>query len=188
MKLSLRKANALQLVIQEQINEQFTGTVTLSKYDDINKTFDAAAEVLNETIGKKFALIEVLYSIRKKVGRASAEHGIADLLTGLAETEKLILFHKQLAATTQFALPLPQIKAIFKDLEEQNKTATSYARKDALTTGLLTKEAVATYKTTINTLRKQKQTLSDKLLHLNVSTEIELGASEVDVLKKYDIL
>jgi hypothetical protein len=75
-----------------------------------------------------------------------------------------------------------------KDLEEQGKTAASYARKDAVTVGLLSKETVATYKSTINTLRKQKQAISDKLLHLNVSTEIELGASETDVLNKYEIL
>jgi hypothetical protein len=188
MKLSLRKANALQLLIQEQINEPFAGTVTLSKYDETGQTFEAAAKVLDETITRKFELIEVLYSIRKKVGKASSEHGVAALLTDLAETEKLILFHKQLASTTQFAIPVPQIKVILKDLEEQAKTANSYARKDAVTVGLLSKETVATYKNTINTLRKQKQAISDKLLHLNVSTEIELGAKETDVLNKYEIL
>ena len=187
MKLSLRKANALQLLIQEQINEPFIGTVTITKYDNIDSTFDAAESVLTETIGKKFSLIEVLYSLRKKVGAASASAGIADLLTDLASNAKQTAFFKQLASTTQFALPKTQIVAIFKDLAEQAQTA-SYARKDAVTVSLLNKETVDAYKSALTKLRKEKQVISDKLLHLNVSTEIELDETEQDVLNKYEIL
>ena len=189
MKLSLRKANALQLLINEQINEPFVGTVTISKYDDVEETLNAAEKVLSDTISRKFDLIEVLYTIRKKVGKASADSGIAELLAELAETEKLSAFYKQLAATTQFAVPASHIKTVLKDLEAQSGTASSYSRpQNAVAVGLLTKEEVMTYKTTINLLRKMKQVISDKLLHLNVSTEIELGTKETDVLNKYEIL
>ena len=186
MKISLRKANALQGLINEQIAEKFDATVTVSKYDDVEKAIEAANLNLSNTIVKKEHLITVLFSLRKKVGQASAQAGIADLLTELALNEKLTAFGKQLAATSAFALPVTQIKQILKDASEQKD---AYGRtKDAVTTNLLTKQAVDRYKSSVSTLRKQKQALSDKLLHLNVSTEITLDETEVSVLKAYDII
>jgi hypothetical protein len=186
MKVSLRKANALQLLINEQINEGFVGTTTISKYDVVSDALQIADEKLAQTIAKKFSLIEVLYSLRTKVGEASASAGIAKLLTELALNEKTSAFLKQLASTTAFALDAKTISAIIADAVAQKD---SYGRsKDAVTVSLLTKETVEKYKSDINKLRKAKQSISDKLLHLNVSTEIELDEKEVSVLKKYEIL
>ena len=186
MKISLRKANALQGIINEQIAEKFEGTVTISKYDDVETAIDSGTVALSATIEKKFSLIETLFSIRKKVGQASAEVGISDLLTDLAENEKTVSFLKQLASTTVFALPVKQVETILADVVSQKD---AYGRsKDAVTMNLLTKTQVEEFKADVSTYRKAKQALSDKLLHLNVSTEIELDETETDVLKKYDIL
>jgi hypothetical protein len=186
MKVSLRKANAIQGLINEQIAEKFDATLTISKYDNVADVIEAGTSNLISTISKKFNLIEVLFSLRKKVGQASADVGISDRLTDLAENEKLTAFYKQLASTTAFALPVTQVKQILKDVSEQKD---AYGRtKDAVTMNLLTKDSVDIYKSSVSTLRKQKQALSDQLLHLNVSTEIELDEKEVDVLKKYDII
>lgn len=186
MKISLRKANALQGLINEQIAEKFDGTVTISKYDTVETAIETGTLNLTATIEKKFDLISTLFSLRKKVGEASAIAGIAALLTDLAENEKQSAFFKQLASTTAFALPTAQVKQILADLANQKD---AYGRtKDAVTMNLLTKTEVESYKASVSTLRKQKQVLSDKLLHLNVSTEIELDEKEVSVLKKYDIL
>jgi hypothetical protein len=53
---------------------------------------------------------------------------------------------------------------------------------------LLTKEFVETHRKSAVDIRKEKQKLSDMLLHLNVSTEIELSPFEETVLTKYDII
>jgi hypothetical protein len=186
MKISLRKANALQTTIQEAINEPFVGNVMISKYDNVDTVYNTASKVLEDTIEKKFCLIDVLYSIRKKVGEASASCGVAELLTNLANNEKTAAFAKQLAATPYPTIVKEQISKILTDLAEQKD---SYGRiKDALNMSLLSKETIDSYKSTVNVLRRQKQTISDKLLNLNVSTEIELDENEITVLKKYDIL
>lgn len=186
MKISLRKANALQGLINEQIAEKFDGTVTISKYDTVETVIENGTVNLTATINKKFDLIGILFSIRKKVGTASSTAGISGLLTDLAENEKRSAFLKQLASTSAFALPVAQVKQILADITTQKD---AYGRaKDAVTMNLLSKEEVDSYKAFVSTLRKQKQVLSDKLLHLNVSTEIELDEKEVSVLKKYDIL
>lgn len=186
MKISLRKANALQGLINEQIAEKFDGNVTITKYDDVEMSINVGLAALESIITKKFDLIGVLFSLRKKVGKASSDAGIADLLTDLAENEKLSAFFKQLASTTQFSLPAVQVKQILADVVNQKD---AYGRsKDAITMSLLSKSSVEAYKVSISALRKAKQHFSDKLLHLNVSTEIELDEKEVTVLKKYDIL
>ncbi len=186
MKISLRKANALQGLINEQIAEKFDGAVTISKYDNVETAIENGTAALSATIEKKFNLIETLFSIRKKVGQASAESGVASLLTDLAENEKTVSFLKQLASTTVFALPVKQVETILADVVSQKD---AYGRsKDAVTMNLLTKDQVEGFKSELSTLRKYKQAFSDKLLHLNVSTEIELDEKETNVLKKYDIL
>lgn len=186
MKLSLRKANALQVLIQEGIDERFVGIATINKFEDPSSVIEAAGKELILTIGKKFDLIDVLFSIRKKVGKAGADAGIADLLTDLALNEKQSAFFKQLASTTQFAVPVEQVQSALEELRKD--TTQSGYRRESISVGLLNKETVDKYKSAINKLRKQKQDISDKLLHLNVSTEIELDATEVQVLKQYEIL
>lgn len=186
MKISLRKANALQALINEQINEGFLGTVTITKYDNLSDKVDEANKSLADTITKKFELIQVLYRMRRKVGAASSAAGVNDLLTELAENEKVTAFLKQIASTTMYAMTKEQLTTIFADIATQKDT---YGRtKDAVTATILTKDEVESYKAQISKVRKAKQSISDKLLHLNVSTEIELGETEVSVLKKYDIL
>lgn len=188
MKLSLRKANALQLLIKEQIGEQFVGEVAVGKYDDPVKVIEEATDKITATITKKFDLINVLYSIRQKVGQASAESGVSKWVTELALVEAQTKFLKQLAQTKNFAPDVEQVEKQLADLREQSKGERSYYAKDNVVVALLDKVTVEGYIKTVNLLRKSKQTISDQLLHLNVSTEIELDEKEVSLLKKYEIL
>lgn len=187
MKISLRKANALQLFILEQINEPFVGSVTVNKFDNPIEVIGNAGGELIHKIGVKFNLIQVLFSLRKKVGAKSAEVGIADLLTDLAENEKKAAFFRQLASSKPTA-KTEVILAAVEDLKKEVPTASYYSRKESVEVSLLAKDAIESYAKSVVTLRKEKQALSDKLLHLNVSSEIELSKEEVAVLTNYNIL
>lgn len=187
MKLSLRKANTLQLLINEQINEPFIGSVTIGKFDDPDNLVGPAQNKLQEIIVKKFDLTDVYYTIRKKVAQKSTEVGIADLLTDLARNQKNAQAFKQLASTREF-LPKPDVLQKALDEIRKEQPTNSYQRRDALIIGLFTKEVVETYAKTLKILQKEKQKISDKLLHLNVSSEIELDEKEVAVLNKYELL
>jgi hypothetical protein len=189
MKLSLRKANALQGVIAEQLGEQTVGEVSVGKYDVPDVVIAEATDKLTETLAKKFDLIDVYYSIRQKVGAASAAAGIADLLTDLAKVERQTAFLKQLASTRTFAPKIEAVEKALADLREKKADGTSYYRvAESVNVSLLSKEQVEGYAKAINGARKEKNKISDKLLHLNVSTEIELDEKEVSILNKYEIL
>ncbi len=186
MKVSLRKANAVQLLINEKLAVATVAVATISKYDKVAEALVEAQTKLYGGIAEKFDLIGLLFSIREKVAHAGMTAGIAKLLTALARNEKETAFVKQLEISSPLKFTPSQISEIIADLATQKD---SYGRtKDAVTVGLLPQSAIDDYKTTIGTLRKEKTTISDKLLHLNVSTEIELDEKEVAVLKKYDIL
>lgn len=190
MKITLRKANALQLVVQEQLNEKIEGELVVGKFDNAEELITEATEKLTANIEKKFDLLETLFSIRKKIAVTNAESGINALLTDLAGNERHVAFLKQLTSTKVFT-PKPEV--LEKALEDLRKdapaTATSYYReKTSISVSLLDKETVESYSKSLTTLRKEKQTISDKLLHLNLASNIELDEKEVTVLTKYDIL
>ena len=186
MNISLRKANAVQLLINEKLSEAVVGTVTITKYDEVESSVKTAEIKLVNDIQTKRSLLAVLYSIRKKVAKSSMEVGIADLLTDLAAIEKEAAFAKQLQGMPVNKFDNEQIKNILADIVTQKD---SYGRsKDAVTVGLFSEPANLALKDEINTLRKKKTDISDKLLHLNVSTEIQLDEKESSVLKEYEIL
>jgi len=185
MKISLRKANALQLLINEQINSPFVETVTVGKFDNPVEVVDQASDILLETVEQKFDLITVLYAIRGKVAAAGQVAGVADLLTTQALLSKREAFLRQLASTTSFAVTKEALDAQLADIKAAD--ATGYRAK-TFTVGLLKKETVEAFKKNIVTIRRQKQKVSDQLLNLNVKTEIELSDEEVSFLNKYEIL
>ena len=186
MKISLRKANAVQLLINEKLSEPVSGNVTITKYDVVEPTIDEATKKLVTDIETKRQLIYVLYSLRKKVANVSMTVGIADLLTALARNEKEASFAKQLQAFPVNKFDKDKITAILADIVTQKD---AYGRsKDAVTVGLFDEPSHEALKDIVTDLRKEKTQISDKLLHLNVSTEIELDEKEYNVLKEYDIL
>jgi hypothetical protein len=186
MKISLRKANAVQLLINEKLSEPVSGNVTITKYDAVKPTVKEATQKLFKDIETKRQLIYVLYSLRKKVANVSMTVGIADLLTDLARNEKEASFAKQLQVLPVNKFDNDKVTEILADIITQKD---AYGRsKDAVTVGLFDEPSNEALKDVVTTLRKEKTQISDKLLHLNVSTEIELDEKEYTVLKEYAIL
>lgn len=186
MKVSLRKANALQQLVQSELNDSISAVATIGRFDNPEAVVNEAALKLIAAVDKKILLTDVLYSIRKKVSAAGATSGVSDLLADLAANEKRSQFIRELAKVTQFAQDKETVLAALEQLKTEKDAYGRY--NNSFNVGLLTKETVDKYKSTVNTLRREKQTISDKLLHLNVATEIELDESEVAVLTKYEIL
>lgn len=190
MKLTLRKANALQL----QINEQLSATnvpvsVSVGKYDDPVQSVLAAASLHNAALNKKKELLSVLYSIRTKAAHVSQEAGVGDILSEIAHIDKLSEILKPLATTTQFAPSEEILRLAHEDLKKDQPAANSYsARRDAFTTGIIPVGWVLAYVSEAKELRLRKQKLSDKLLELNIQNEIELTSDEEETLRKYDVI
>lgn len=189
MKLTLRKANALQLLINEQIASTSISTqVSISKYDDPVLAVIHAGEIFLASLAMTRALLEVLYSIRKKVADASHRAGISTILSEVAHIDKLTGVLEPLASLSSFAPTEGVLREAHADLKKEVPLNSYGSRRDALQTGAIPQAWIPVYVKEVSDLRKKKQSLSDKLLELNIKNEIELSEAEEETLKKYDLI
>ena len=63
-----------------------------------------------------------------------------------------------------------------------------YGYSDTVSTGVLTADQIESIKGDIRELKKQKQSINDKVLELNVRTEIELDDGVVEILTKEQLV
>ena len=189
MKLTLRKANALQLLINEQIASTSIQTqVSVGKYDNPTAAVIHAGEIFLLTLEKTRSLLAVLYSIREKVAKSSHSAGVSAILSEVAHIDKLSAVLKPLANLSSFAPTEEVLLAAHADLKK-DVPQTSYSQpKNSFTTGAIPPNWLPGYVKEVSDLRKRKQSLSDKLLELNITHEIELSSAEEETLKKYDLI
>lgn len=183
MKLTLRRANALQNAIQEH-----TKTVEVNTSVSLNEFQVPATELVNarNTLvandARRNSLTRALYTIRAQVGRANADSGVADLLTQAAYIDKRL---GQLKGLTEgkVAEEISVVEGKLKKISEQETKSRIYGYGDTVDTGVLTSEQIEAFKAEIRALKKEKQSINDRVLELNVRTEIELDTDTVSLLQ-----
>lgn len=190
MKITLRKADAIQKLINEKINESPLATkVTINRFDVPSEKFDQAVAKFKKVYAQKVVLLEVLYVIRKKVATAGAKAGIADLLAERALLDKSVLLLKPLADMEEFAPSVGTLALQHEDLVEEKSGKSEYrGRRESFEVSIVDRNEVSTWTQMISESRKAKQALSDRLLDLNVRTEIELEPDVEQVLHKHGII
>ena len=189
MKLTLRKVNALQLLINENIAATSLQTqVSVGKYDDPLAAVVNAAGIFQAALDKTKSLLSVLYSIRQKVADASHEAGVSAILSEVAHIDKLTAVLKPLASVNSFAPTEQVLLAAHADLQKDQPQNSYSQARNAFTTGAVPQGWIPAFLKEVSDLRKRKQSLSDKLLELNIRHEIELSNEEETVLKKYDLI
>jgi hypothetical protein len=186
MKITLRKASALQTAIQEAVkNIEVTVKVDLNEFEDAQVALATANAKVIQADQRRTTLTKVLYRIRAQVGTSNVESGIAGKLTEAAYIDKRL---SQLTAllgteTAQDSMAVIQGKLDkIKNDKGENSRRSIYGYNDTVSTGVLTQEQVAVFKAEQLVLKKEKQKLNDEILELNVRTEIELSADAVEVL------
>jgi ATP/maltotriose-dependent transcriptional regulator MalT len=186
MKITLRKASALQTAIQEAVkNIEVTVKVELNEFEDAQVALATANAKVIQADQRRTTLTKVLYRIRAQVGTSNVESGIAGKLTEAAYIDKRL---SQLTAilgteTAQDSMAVIQGKLDkIKNDKGENSRRSIYGYSDTVSTGVLTQEQVAVFKAEHLVLKKEKQKLNDEILELNVRTEIELSADAVEVL------
>ena len=186
MNITLRKANAVQISINEMIKGlAFDTSVRINEFEDHNEQINAVRDVFDTHLATRTKLVGALYEIRKAVAVANADNGINNMLAEVAMLEKEIQFNNTFA-TQQPRLSDAVITgkiAKIKDAKEDR-----YYGRDDVTTTVFTKAEVEEYKRTVADLKRQKQKLQDTLLELNVQTEIQLDEETARFLERADIL
>lgn len=182
MKISLRKANAIQTSINDAVRAlSFETTVRINEFENPEQKISEARAEFNRNLDRKIDLDLVLYSIRKSVGAANHTSGIDGRLADVARIEKQIQlltgFSKERVRESASVISgkLEKIKA--------RKEDSFYGREAEIATSIFDRADVTKFKESLSALRKEKQRIQDEILELNVRTEITLSDDEVAILK-----
>ena len=189
MKISLRKANALQMAVNESIkNLEFNQNIILNEFQDPAKELAVASKKFADNINRRFALFHALYDIRKSVSNANTDKGISETLADIAHLEKDIVFFGNFSKTP-VSIDLAVINGKLEKMRNRADTAdTYYHDQQGVNTSIFTHGELAGFATIVKTAKKQKQKLQDELLELNIRTEVELSETVVSTLTAEGIL
>lgn len=189
MKITLRKANALQ----QNINEALRGIkietqITVSEFEDVEAKLDQARQELFTDILRTLDLNYALYAIRGLVGDANATE-IDGLLTRIAHTDKTIQFNNYLlGGLKQTSLDVLKGKLDKIRAMPEDSARSIYSSRNEVSTGLFTEGDLKGFKSAVLSTKKDKQKLQDKVLELNIKTEIELPEDVVTILTKEGLI
>lgn len=187
MKLTLRKANAVQAEINQAIKALDLPTVVeLNEFEDVGEQIRLVRDRFRMNNETRDHLINALYDIRRKVSEANASAGINDLLADVARIEKDISYCTMLAnkgAQTSLRVLDGRLKKAAEETGERRMFG-----YDTVTTSIFTEEEVEYHRKNAARCKRRKQKLQDRLLELNVQTEIELDEETARFLEKADIL
>lgn len=186
MQVSLRKANALQIAINEVLKGlEFKAEIAINEFQKPEATIEAASKTFFANVDRRGALLRSLYEIRKSTATANAANGIDNHLADLALLEKDFAFFSG-QAKTQPRLDKEVIHG--KIVKIATRTEDSYYAKAEVETSIFTTEDIKTLNRLAVTAKKAKQKLQDELLELNVRTTITLSDETVATLTAEDIL
>lgn len=182
MKLTLRKASALQNSINDAIKQiEIKSEISLTEFHSPETEISRAITEVKTNIARRDALTAALYSIRQLVSVANDQGGINGLLTSAAEVEKQIQFYSGLASK-EVRVSEEVLGGKLRKLAE-SKDNRMYGYQDTVVTSVFSAQDIADFKKTVNHLKKRKQTIQDQILEANVRNEITLNADTVATLQ-----
>ena len=189
MKISLRKANAFQVAINEVLKGlEFRTDIGINEFQDPDKEIDAALAKFNANVNRRWNLISALYDIRTRVAAENADpiNNINGMLADLARLEKDIVFFSQCAKAATLRTDLRVMQGKLAKLAA--RVEDSYYAKAEVETSIFTEGDLEIIRNNLSDAKKNKQALQDRLLEVNVRSTIELATSTVEVLRAEDIL
>jgi hypothetical protein len=188
MKITLRKANALQNSINDALKHIDVKTkVSLNEFQDPEGMISVSAAEAKKNLDRKVALTNAVYDIRSAVGYVNHTSAVDEKLTEVARIEKQIQLYSGLLGVEVREAPVVIAGKLEKlrNVEAKNRI---YGYGDTVDTGVLTAEDLAGFKAVVANLKKQKQTLQDAILELNVRNEVILKQTTADTLAQENLL
>ena len=191
IKINLRKANAIQGELNKSLHGVKVNTNTkLNEFEDVGTRLTDTNNTAMAADARRSDLLMALYSIRTQVGVANASSGIVAKLTHAAFIDKRLVQLEPMAQDSCVMLKPEVINGKLDKIRNRKEESSRsiYGREDEVETGVMTQEQVDNVRKVMSELRKQKQTLNDEILELNVRTEIELTPEVEAVLVKEGIV
>jgi hypothetical protein len=190
MKINLRKSVALQQEIQavlRNISLSSLGMVKLNEHESVSLQMDTALDSFYEGVNKKKQLTECLYLIRADVAVANAFYGVGELLTRIAYIDAQTK-DSQDSLSAGLKMSDSLITGTLNKLKTTETSGVYSSRSGVVNTSVLTQEYIDAIKLDLTILKRQKQSLKDKLLELNIKTEIEISEETLILLQLNGIL
>jgi uncharacterized protein YdcH (DUF465 family) len=190
--INLRKANALQAEIRKAISSSgVTDTVSITEYTtDVAGALEKAMADFATDVTRKVALNTALFNIRKSVAQANATSGISDILADVQTIDAVMAVYSGVS-TKAVAKTLDEINARVEKMKVTPTDARSAIygdRYNTVDTSVVEQSTIDAAKSRVKELKRQKQTLQDKLLTLNVNTTINISDVDAMVLKVEGII
>lgn len=183
MKITLRKANALQNSINDAIKQIDIKTeVALTEFHKPEDEIARAATAARAGIQRRELLNHALYGIRHRVAEANHASGVNRNLTEVAALEKQIQFYTGLVSK-EVRESAEVLAGKLRKIGEQEAKSRIYGYGDTVNTSVFTEEDIAGFKKIVSDLKKAKQQIQDTILETNVRTEIDLSDETVKVLR-----
>lgn len=187
MKISLRKADAIQRSINEVVQGlELSTEVSINEFERPTDKVAAARDRFAAMFDKRETLLNALYEIRVAVGKQNDYHGINERLATVARLEKEIGQYKRLSALQP---AISHDVLIGKLGKLKGREPDPYNRfDDEVRTSIFDEAAIASFKEKLAELKLKKQSVQDELLELNVRVQIELSDATVETLKSSGVL
>lgn len=190
--INLRKASAVQSEIRKAISSSgVSDTASITEYTkDVAGGLEKAMADYATDVMRKLALNTALFNIRKSVAQANASNGISDILTDVELIDAKMAVYSAVA-TKPVAKTLEEINARVEKLKVTTQDASARMYGDRFTsveTSVVEQSTIDGAKLNVKQLKREKQTLQDKLLALNVNTVINIDTIDEMVLKVEGIL
>ena len=188
MKITLRKANALQLAISEAVKNISVETdVKINEFQSGEAEIARVAAEFRVNLERRTQLMDAMYAIRKAVSTANASAGVDVKLADVALLEKQVQFFNGLASkkVREDAVVVGgQLNKLRESKDDSRRSIYGYT--STVDTSVLTAEDIKSFRTAAANAKKAKQKLQDELLEINVRTEIEVA--DVDFLTAEGLL
>lgn len=190
MKITLRKANALQLAIGESVkNISMETDIKINEFQHGESEIARVATEFEANVARREQLISAMYAVRKAVSTANAGAGVDARLADVARLEKQVQFYNSLAGKKvreSAAVVEGQLGKLRESKDESRRSIYGYA--STVDTSVLTAEHIRSFRGLASDAKKAKQKLQDELLEINVRTEIEIAPDAVKFLTAEGIL
>jgi hypothetical protein len=190
MKITLRKANALQIAIGEAVkNIDINTDVKINEFQVGELEIARVAAEFHANVARRTQLINTMYAIRKAVSTANAGAGVDVKLADVAMLEKQVQFYNGLAGKKvreSAAVVEGQLNKLRESKDDSRRSIYGYA--STVDTSVLSPEDIRSFRSQSAEARKAKQKLQDELLEINVRTEIEIAQDAVQFLTAEGLL
>lgn len=193
MKVTLRKANAIQAEIRKAIAaKNVSDTVTVTEYTaDIAFVLEKAKADFSGDVARKIALNTALFNIRKSVAQVNASAGVSDMLADIELIDATMAVYSNVS-TKEVAKSVSEIAARIEKMKatpaESTRSAIYGDRYNNVETSVVEQGTIDGAKQLVKQLKRDKQNLQDKLLTQNVNCTIEINAVDEMVLKMEGII